>query len=84
MGDYGDELADHMADLEQFKQLRQAEAEYMEYGPQLNDEEEKRVRRRKRKNNGQIQALACAFEHNPHWSKETLLMLSIKTGLTEA
>lgn len=25
-----------------------------------------------------------AFENNPHWSKETLLMLSIKTGLTEA
>ena len=57
-------------------------------GPINEDEDSesqrKPARRRKRKNGSQLQSLMKAFEHDPHWSKETLLMLSVKTGLTEA
>ena len=54
MADYGEELADHMAELEQLKQMRLAESDYLEYGPGDGEDDLRRVRRRKRKNSGQI------------------------------
>lgn len=83
MADYGDEFADHIAEIEKLKQLQ---ANNLEFLPQEEEVDSKRqtIRKRKRKSSDQINALMFAFDNNPHWSKETLLMLSIKTGLTEA
>lgn len=84
MADYGDEFADHIAEIEKLKRRHET---VMDYGPQAeveSDNNKMRIRKRKRKSSDQITALMNAFENNPHWSKETLLMLSIKTGLTEA
>ena len=45
---------------------------------------ERIIRKRKRKTTGQLEELTNAFDTEPHWSKETLAEISIKTGLTEA
>ena len=45
---------------------------------------ERVVRRRKRKTGTQLETLNEQFDFNPHWSKETLYMISEKTGLTMA
>lgn len=37
-----------------------------------------------RKTGNQLQVLLDEFHNDPHWSKETLLMLSKATDLTEA
>jgi len=82
IADYGDEFADHIAEIEKLKRRKLSEFE-----PKVEDESEtkkNKIRKRKRKSNNQIISLIHAFENDPHWSKETLLMLSIKTGLTEA
>ena len=41
------------------------------------------IRRRKRKSAVQMDELTRQFEENPKWSKDTLNMLSIATGLSE-
>ncbi len=45
---------------------------------------ERIIRKRKRKNNDQLKTLMREFDRNPNWSKETLLEVSKKTGLSEA
>lgn len=45
---------------------------------------ERIIRKRKRKNNDQLKTLMREFDKNPNWSKETLLDVSKKTGLSEA
>ena len=45
---------------------------------------ERIIRKRKRKTTGQLEELTNAFDSEPHWSKETLAEISIKTGLSEA
>ena len=45
---------------------------------------ERIIRKRKRKNTDQLKTLMREFERNPNWSKETLLEVSRKTGLSEA
>ena len=45
---------------------------------------ERIIRKRKRKTGDQLKELFSYFKANPHWSKETLLQISNKTGLTEA
>ena len=45
---------------------------------------ERLIRKRKRKTTDQLDQLLAEFEKNPHWSKETLLMIAKKTLLTEA
>ena len=45
---------------------------------------ERIIRKRKRKNTDQLKTLMREFERNPNWSKETLLDVSRKTGLSEA
>ena len=45
---------------------------------------ERLIRKRKRKTTDQLDQLVAEFEKNPHWSKETLLMIAKKTTLTEA
>lgn len=45
---------------------------------------ERVIRKRKRKSSEQLKALMREFERNPNWSKETLLEVSRKTGLSEA
>jgi hypothetical protein len=42
------------------------------------------IKKRKRKTNDQLRTLENEFENNPHWSKETLLSIAVKTCLTEA
>ena len=42
------------------------------------------IRKRKRKSGDQLKTLICEFERNPTWSKDTLLEVSKKTGLSEA
>ena len=49
-----------------------------------NGEYERIIRKRKRKSNDQIKILMREFDRNPNWSKETLLEVSKKTGLSEA
>ena len=43
---------------------------------------EKIVHKRKRKTNEQLDELASAFDLEPHWSKETLENICLKTNLT--
>ena len=45
---------------------------------------ERIIRKRKRKSGDQLKTLMREFERNPNWSKETLLDVSRKTGLSEA
>lgn len=42
------------------------------------------IRKRKRKSTDQLKILMREFDRNPNWSKETLLEVSRKTGLSEA
>ena len=42
------------------------------------------IRKRKRKTPNQLNELASYFNADPHWSKETLLAIALRTGLTEA
>ena len=49
-----------------------------------NGEYERIIRKRKRKSGDQIKILMREFDRNPNWSKETLLEVSRKTGLSEA
>ena len=45
---------------------------------------ERVIRKRKRKTQQQLEELANAFDSDPHWSKETLYEIAVKTSLTEA
>lgn len=45
---------------------------------------ERIIRKRKRKSTDQLKTLMREFERNPDWSKEQLLEVSRKTGLSEA
>jgi len=45
---------------------------------------ERIIRKRKRKTTSQLEELAGSFDTEPHWSKETLAEIAVKTGLTEA
>lgn len=45
---------------------------------------ERIIRKRKRKSGDQLKVLMREFDRNPNWSKETLLEVSKKTGLSEA
>jgi Homeodomain len=45
---------------------------------------ERIIRKRKRKSTDQLKILMREFDKNPNWSKETLLEVSRKTGLSEA
>lgn len=45
---------------------------------------ERIIRKRKRKSGDQLKTLMREFERNPSWSKDTLLEVSRKTGLSEA
>lgn len=45
---------------------------------------ERIIRKRKRKSGEQLKTLMREFDRNPNWSKETLLEVSRKTGLSEA
>jgi len=45
---------------------------------------ERIIRKRKRKSSDQLKTLMREFDRNPNWSKETLLEVSRKTGLSEA
>ena len=45
---------------------------------------ERVIRKRKRKTTFQLEELAGAFDNDPHWSKEMLAEIAIKTDLTEA
>ena len=45
---------------------------------------ERVIRKRKRKTTFQLEELASAFDADPHWSKEMLAEIAIKTDLTEA
>jgi len=45
---------------------------------------ERIIRKRKRKSTDQLKILMREFDRNPNWSKETLLDVSRKTGLSEA
>jgi hypothetical protein len=47
-------------------------------------EMERIIRKRKRKNNVQLQVLVSTFDTNENWTKEVLLDVSKKTGLSEA
>ena len=49
-----------------------------------NGQYERVIRKRKRKSSDQIKILMREFDRNPNWSKETLLEVSRKTGLSEA
>ena len=49
-----------------------------------NDSNERVIRKRKRKTSDQIKTLIREFDKNPNWTKETLLDVSRKTGLSEA
>ena len=49
-----------------------------------NGQYERIVRKRKRKSSEQLRTLMREFEKNPNWSKETLLEISRKSGLSEA
>ena len=49
-----------------------------------NGQYERIIRKRKRKSSDQIKILMREFDKNPNWSKETLLEVSKKTGLSEA
>lgn len=51
---------------------------------EVNGQLERVIRKRKRKTAIQLEELASAFDTEPHWSKETLLEIATKTGLTEA
>ena len=42
------------------------------------------IRKRKRKSGDQLKTLVREFDRNPNWTKETLLEVSRKTGLSEA
>jgi len=44
---------------------------------------ERVVRRRNRKTGTQLEILNFEFDFNPHWSKESIQMISAKTGLSE-
>lgn len=48
------------------------------------DHYERIIRKRKRKSSDQLKSLMREFERNPNWSKDTLLEVSKKTGLSEA
>ena len=45
---------------------------------------ERVIRKRKRKTTSQLDELATSFNTDPHWSKEMLLQIALKTNLTEA
>lgn len=49
-----------------------------------NGQYERIIRKRKRKSGDQLKSLMREFDRNPNWSKETLLEVSRKTGLSEA
>lgn len=42
------------------------------------------IRKRMRKTGNQLDTLQQEFDRDPHWSKETLYLISQKTSLTEA
>jgi len=56
-------------------------AEYMESEA---GQYERMIRKRKRKSSDQLKNLMREFDRNPNWSKDTLLDVSRKTGLSEA
>lgn len=45
---------------------------------------ERVIRKRKRKSGDQLKTLVREFDRNPNWTKDTLLEVSKKTGLSEA
>jgi len=49
-----------------------------------NGQLERIIRKRKRKSGDQLKTLVREFEKNPNWSKESLLEISKKSGLSEA
>lgn len=49
-----------------------------------NGQFERVIRKRKRKSGDQLKTLMREFDKNPNWSKETLLEISKKSGLSEA
>jgi hypothetical protein len=49
-----------------------------------NGQFERLIRKRKRKSGEQLKTLMREFDKNPNWSKETLLEISKKSGLSEA
>jgi hypothetical protein len=54
------------------------------FNAQDNSNYERIIRKRKRKSTDQLKILMREFDRNPNWSKETLLEVSRKTGLSEA
>jgi hypothetical protein len=54
------------------------------FSVQDNQNYERIIRKRKRKSTDQLKILMREFDRNPNWSKETLLEVSRKTGLSEA
>jgi len=49
-----------------------------------NGQLERIIRKRKRKSGDQLKTLVREFEKNPNWTKESLLEISKKSGLSEA
>ena len=47
-------------------------------------QQERQIRKRKRKSGNQLQQLLQEFKANPTWTKEVVLEVSKKTGLSEA
>ena len=54
------------------------------YSASENGNYERVIRKRKRKSGDQLKTLMREFDRNPNWTKETLLEVSRKTGLSEA
>jgi len=52
--------------------------------PSVDENGKKIIRRRKRKSYEQLQQLIKEFQANPDWSKENMIEVSRKTGLSEA
>lgn len=73
-------LAKPHCSSENLKALKKQQARYE--GDSSNNE--RIIRKRKRKSTDQLKILMREFDRNPNWSKETLLEVSRKTGLSEA
>jgi len=54
------------------------------YADHENSSYERVIRKRKRKSGDQLKTLVREFDRNPNWTKDTLLEVSKKTGLSEA
>ena len=52
--------------------------------PSVDEHGKKIIRRRKRKSYDQLQMLIQEFQKNPDWTKEHMISVSRKTGLSEA